>query len=224
MPPLAGIAITVFFAALAVFHQFYGKIDAIGISLLLLAALPWLIPFLAPYVSTLKVAGMEVSLREMKKQVEESKQIAAATASALVTGVGRAPNAAADTGLVSHGVPMPAREGGEENTDIAGPAEAAGRRLSAEVKPLPGAEGLFLVHLSVAASLGARPLPDGTVVTFHLHPTFAQPIVQVEANAGLATLDRIAWGAFVASADVEGTRLALNLAELPAAPELFRRR
>lgn len=246
------IAFSALAIALAGYHRYDAKFDMTSIGLVLLAGLPWLIPMLAPLVSTLKVAGMELTFREMKQQIEENKQIAQATAAALVTGVGRAPAATAPAVVlplprvrgpiveegVSHGVPMPRlNEEEEESADagelatgdpnagkFGGAAERSGRRLRAEVKAMPGSADLFLIHAWVSASGGARPLSDGTLVTFHLHPTYGQDAVKVPASGGIAALDRIAWGAFTIGVEVEGVKLELNLADVAGVPDLFRQR
>ena len=246
---LAAFAFTLLFAAMAGFHQFYAKLDPIVIALILLASLPWALPLLAPLVSSLKVGGLELVFREMKEQIAETKQVAEAAVSALVTGVGRAPGSApamaaggrasALDELVAHDAARMPRMGpaseehepedGEASDpnrgSFGGKAETGGRKLSAEVRAMPGSTDVFLVHLWVAATDGGRPLRDGTAVTFHLHPSFAQNAVTVAAKAGVAALDRMAWGAFTVGVEVEGVRLELNLAtDLANAPDLFRRR
>jgi hypothetical protein len=63
------------------------------------------------------------------------------------------------------------------------------------------------------------------VVTFHLHPTFAQPVVNVFPEGGIAAIERLAWGAFTVGAEVkDGPKLELDLSELPDAPAEFRSR
>jgi len=245
---LGAIAFSLLSIALAGYHRVDAKFDMTSIGLVLLAGLPWLLPMLAPLVSTLKVAGMELTFREMKQQIEENKQIAQATAAALVTGVGRAPAAVASVAAppvsrriteegVSHGVPMPRLNEEEGEADASevdagdpnagrfgGAAERSGRRLRAEVKAMPGSADLFLIHAWVSASDGARPPTDGTTVTFHLHPTYGQDVVKVPVSGGVAALDRIAWGAFTIGVEVEGIKLELNLADVAGAPDLFRQR
>ncbi len=105
-----------------------------------------------------------------------------------------------------------------------GAAERAGRRLSAKVRHRANTRSnlLFRVELTVESTDPARPL-GGTVV-FHLHPTFVQPRVEVEARDGRAThVIEAAYGAFTvgAEADAGATRLELDLATLPDAPARF---
>jgi len=224
----------------AVAAQTHFKLDATAVGLILLGLIPWLAPLLAPYVTTLKFAGMEVALREMKAQVEESKQVAQAAVSAAVAGVGRAPGEQVSAPVskseyVDHGVPMPPKNESLDSEEeeyasdpnrgmFGGKAETSGRKLCAEVKPLPGSTDFFRLHIWVAASAGAPPLADGTRVKFHLHPTFRPMVTETVASAGVATLDRVAWGAFTVGAEVDGVQLELNLATDIPAPDLFRKR
>ncbi|MES2669692.1 MAG: pYEATS domain-containing protein [Pseudomonadota bacterium] len=97
-----------------------------------------------------------------------------------------------------------------------------GKRLEAVVEPLGDDGQLCGVTLRVRALPGAAAV-EGAVV-FHLHPTFNQPVVRVQAQDGVAETRIIAAGAFTVGAVVEsdGTRLELDLAELPNIPERFR--
>lgn len=104
-----------------------------------------------------------------------------------------------------------------------GKAEQNGRRLSARLAPIDGTEFLR-VTMTVHSIDDRRPLA-GTVV-FHLHPTFRRSRVTVPVSDGVATIERVAYGAFTvgAEADDGATRLELDLAELPEAPEPFKSR
>lgn len=80
----------------------------------------------------------------------------------------------------------------------------------------------YSVHLVVKASRGTR---LGKQVTFHLHPTFPQSPVKVPVAGGEAVWEGYAYGAFTVGVETErGTRLELDLAELPSAPQRFRER
>jgi hypothetical protein len=105
-----------------------------------------------------------------------------------------------------------------------GQSVSNGRQLSARVTPTPDDSDWFEVRLQVSALPNAAPLRGD--VQFHLHDTFADPDPIVPAVNGVAELIRLAWGAFTVGAETEGgaTRLELNLAELPDAPETFKRR
>jgi len=61
-------------------------------------------------------------------------------------------------------------------------------------------------------------------VEFHLHDTFPEPVLTVNAADGRAVLRTAAFGAFTVGAFIEqdGTCLELDLAELPSAPKRFR--
>lgn len=100
------------------------------------------------------------------------------------------------------------------------------RQLQAEVKPIPGSQGLYAIRLKVS-SLHPDPNPLKGAVQFFLHPTFnnEKPVVTVGPN-GVAELNLKAWGAFTvgAIADDGQTKLELDLSELETAPSEFRSR
>jgi hypothetical protein len=95
------------------------------------------------------------------------------------------------------------------------------RRLSATVKPFLGSDELFMVRAWVSSTDLARPLAEGTPVTFHLS-TFNPPVVVVKASGGLAAIDRVARGSFTIGAEVDGVRLGLPLNTVTGAPERFK--
>ncbi len=101
-----------------------------------------------------------------------------------------------------------------------GKAEMNNRQLSATVKPMAGSSDYFLVHLEVKAT-GGETL--GKPVSFHLHPSFSNPVVERTPKEEMATLDLVCWGAFTVGAvtDDGKTRMELDLAELPGAPKEF---
>lgn len=100
-----------------------------------------------------------------------------------------------------------------------GLAKRNGRELSATVMELSG--GLFQLTLLVSATTGA-PLTGN--VEFHLHPTFAKPVIVKEAVGGMAKLTLKTWGAFTvgAVADDGRTTLELDLAANKSFPAAFR--
>lgn len=240
----AASGFTLLFLGLAWLHQFQVKLDSATLGLVLLAALPWALPLLAPMLASMKFAGMELNFRELKQQVAENKQVAEAAVAAMAIGVGKAPGAVEQKqvrrevgGLVSHGVPMPARESEdreeeeEENEDdpnrgqFGGKPERDGKKLAGEVRAMPGTEDLFLVRVWATASAGAAPLRDGSEVKFHLHPTFRQRVMSARVSDGSAEVKLVAWGAFTVGAKVDGVPLELNLATgVAGAPDLFRMR
>ncbi len=136
------------------FAHLYHPLDKTFIGLVLLAAIPWFVPWLMPLISSLKVGGLELNFRELKAQVDENKQIVQATAAAVMTGAANAlaatrpapleaRAAAADGDYVSHGIPMapPLEEAEALVSDpnkgaFGGRPERDGFRLSAEVKPV----------------------------------------------------------------------------------------
>ncbi|HEX8245583.1 MAG TPA: SIR2 family protein [Longimicrobium sp.] len=104
-----------------------------------------------------------------------------------------------------------------------GRASANGKVLRATVRPTSSDDDWFEIRLEVAAEPGQPPL-EGEV-TFHLHPTFSCSVVTRPVSGGVARLKLTAWGAFTVGAVTgDGTRLELDLAELPSAPMAFRMR
>lgn len=99
---------------------------------------------------------------------------------------------------------------------------ANGKRLEAVVEPLGDDGQLCGVTLRVRALPGEAAI-EGAVV-FHLHPSFSQPMVRVQGLDGVAETRIIAAGAFTVGAVVEsdGTRLELDLSELPNIPDKFK--
>lgn len=99
-------------------------------------------------------------------------------------------------------------------------AECNNRQLSATVESMRGTNGYFRVHLEVKATGGAA---LDKAVTFHIHPTFKNAVLERVPVKGLATLDLVSWGAFTVGVvtDEGKTKLELDLAELPGVPVLF---
>jgi hypothetical protein len=108
-----------------------------------------------------------------------------------------------------------------------GVPEANGLKLSAEVKPFEGIDDeYFRIHLKVARTDGGA---FTAPVTFHLHPTFTPDVVTQSPVNNEAVLERVGWGGFTVGAVVKDeagheTKLELDLAELPDAPDLFKSR
>jgi hypothetical protein len=234
----------------------YFKIDGKFIGLVLLALSPWIAPKLLPFLETLKFGGMELKFRkELEERVTNTEQLAHATAARFMppkppgrTRTKKALSVAAGAeefatavdsvlGILDNAVPAPPLQSAEppaadDNDDpnkgkFGEQRERDGYRLGAVVTAVPQTTGVFLVHASVEPSAGRPPLRDGAEVVFHLHPTFGPQPVTVQASGGVATLDRLAWGAFTIGVEVEGVRLELDLAspkDVPDAPALFRER
>ena len=94
--------------------------------------------------------------------------------------------------------------------------------LSAKFLPTgpPGATAC-VVELAVQSDDPAKPL-EGEV-EFHLHPTFAAPVARIPSKDGQATMRATIWGGFTVGAITpDGTRLELDLSELPDAPQFVR--
>ncbi|MGH7713120.1 MAG: pYEATS domain-containing protein [Gemmatimonadaceae bacterium] len=98
------------------------------------------------------------------------------------------------------------------------------RSLRATITPSESAADLFIVRLEVVSTLATKPLRG--FVTFHLHPTFREPVVTRPVENGSAILTVLSYGAFTvgAEADEGRTRLELDLAANPDAPEDFKSR
>jgi hypothetical protein len=122
--------------------------------------------------------------------------------------------AAPAAGVPNPDDPQKGRFGGEPS--------ANGLTLRAEVEEDRTDPGWFHIALTVEAGPGR--VYDGNVV-FHLHPTFPRSSQTMRMRGGRARLERWAYGAFTVGVEADdGTRLELDLAELPDAPPLFRSR
>lgn len=93
--------------------------------------------------------------------------------------------------------------------------EITRRKLSAEVKTIPN-ENYFRRVLLRVESTDAANFPLTETVKFHLHPTFARPVIEVRPENNVAEVSLVAYGAFTVGAETDGgkTRLELDLAEL----------
>jgi pYEATS domain-containing protein involved in immunity len=97
-----------------------------------------------------------------------------------------------------------------------------GRVLRGTIEPAETGVGMFRLQLTVSSTNPANPLLGS--VTFYLHPTFKLPTVVRPVENGIAVLTVVAWGAFTVGAMADGgaTRLELDLAENPDAPDDFK--
>lgn len=68
----------------------------------------------------------------------------------------------------------------------------------------------------VESTDSAFPLTDS--VTFHLHTTFAKPVIKVKPSGNKAEINLVAWGAFTVGAETDegNTKLELDIANLGA--------
>ena len=97
--------------------------------------------------------------------------------------------------------------------------------LSANVSPMPGQTTNFTIDVAITGATPERQRQlAGQQALVFLHPSFAKAVRTVSFGAdGRATLVLYAYGAFTIGALLEdGTRLELNLATLPGAPDQFR--
>ncbi len=89
------------------------------------------------------------------------------------------------------------------------------RKLSAKVENIPNDNYFRRVILRVESTDPASfPLTD--IVTFHLHPTFAKPEIEVKPIDNVAEINVIAYGAFTVGAVTDGgnTELEFDIAKL----------
>lgn len=189
--------------------------------------------------STLKrrveAAVRKVAEVERKAEEVERRSVAAAhVAEQVALGrVSRATGAAIETAPPPMAMGAPeaavAGQGGEpvefdpedpNKGRFGGLSKRDGYELSARVSESEELSEFYDVELEVRSSNGSREMPRS--VTFHLHPTFGQPVQEVPVREGVARLNVLAWGAFTVGAVVGQTRLELDLSELPDAPKAFR--
>jgi hypothetical protein len=103
--------------------------------------------------------------------------------------------------------------------EFGGRATRGDRILTAEVRPYPAVPEWGLINLTVAPTLGGRPID--TPVTFHLHPSFAPNDIQTlsPGSSGSVSLQVISYGAFTVGVETDAgsTQLEFNLASAPGA-------
>lgn len=105
-----------------------------------------------------------------------------------------------------------------------GHSEINGRKIQATVRTTTYNAELFLINLEVISTDPNKPLENSVV--FHLHETFVHPDRLVNVSDGIANLQVVAWGAFTVGVECDNgeTKLEIDLAELPDAPQLFKER
>lgn len=104
-----------------------------------------------------------------------------------------------------------------------GNSELNGFKLQADVKPLLS-DVLFSLTLFVR-DLERRDVIEGSMVSFHLHPTFEPETISAPFKNGEATIHLQAWGAFTVGVEIsDGTRLELDLSTVSNVPDSFRNR
>jgi len=132
-----------------------------------------------------------------------------------------------DQGRRGESIPAVGRKipGDPQKHQWGGTPERNGWRLSAEVRPSKSSSEWFEIELKVAAVRGQRHLAGP--VELHLHDSFRKPVETINPSRnGEVHFKAWAYGAFTVGALVleDGTRLELDLADLPEAPRLFRSR
>lgn len=206
--------------ALALAYMFGSslKIDSTVLWLFVIAAVPWLFPFLK---SLTLPGGAVVEFREKLAEVERKVDV--------IEGSGQLP-----------GRPEPVQPEGRQvsvqralpedvwSTDpnqgkFGGSPVANGRELTARIEPAAGVNSAACyITLAVRSLDPARPLQG--LVRFHLHPTFgSRREYDVPVVEGVATDRFTSWGVFTvgAVADEGETRLELDLKTLPGGTPKF---
>lgn len=109
-----GAIFALLWLTLAVVHQFVHPLDTKFLALVAVGTAPWLLPKVAPFLTSFKVAGLEVKFRDLKAQVEQNKRMAQATAAQVMPGAKKPdPRAKAGAGRshpVAHGIELPELE------------------------------------------------------------------------------------------------------------------
>lgn len=103
-------------------------------------------------------------------------------------------------------------EGGRKAVD-----DKTHRKLSARVDNIPNDSYFRRLILRVEPTDPTNfPLTDR--VTFHLHPTFAKPVIEVRPTDSVAEINLVAYGAFTVGAEADSgkTKLEYDIAELGA--------
>lgn len=88
------------------------------------------------------------------------------------------------------------------------------RKISVRVETLPNNNYFRRLHLRVE-STDPKNFPLTDVVTFYLHPTFANSVIDVKPTDGIAEVSLVAYGAFTVGAKTDGgaTRLEYDISE-----------
>jgi len=184
-----------------------------------------------------KKVEFERRLDEATQEARNAVEQAAATEAALVASVpspSKALGAAPKSAVVSNEravgrpgamaqapmVPEAIEDSDPHKGQFGGRPAVGGYTLSASVVPMNKDGSWCRVRLEVRADAG-RPLQ---AATFHLHPTFGEPVKRVQAVDGVAVFNLLAWGAFTVGAVLEpgSQKLELDLAELSGIPSAFK--
>jgi hypothetical protein len=165
-----------------------------------------------------------------RSDMEVDRALREDAASVSVLGVGKAPS---DKKEISLGRTTDFRDADQSEAEgsddpnkgkFGGKSVSNGRALRATIEPSEVGASLYRVRFTVTSIDKSRPL-DG-IVTFHLHPTFREPVVNRPVQNGLAELTVISYGAFTAGAIADGgrTMLELDLSRNPdATPDFLSR-
>lgn len=232
---MAKAVITVLCILAIIIYRFQGlTLEWTEIVLLAIAVLPWLSSFTSSF--KLGKDGIEAVFREIQKAKEEIKEdvkektekLAAETTQQLDE---VRTNAEVSQSLISLGAggkfpvkaesykselieksadgndPQKGRWGGESVSN--------NRKLSGVIEDIPNNKFLRRITLRVeSTSIETAPLVEK--VTFHLHPTFTRPIIDVIPVDGVAEIKLVAWGAFTVGATTDSgiTKLELDLSQL----------
>lgn len=166
-------------------------------------------------VEALVVAGTQnkESFEESKRRLQEKNSQKKFTAENLEQ-ASKAPGAPATLVAPDPDDPQKGQWGGSPVNN--------NRELKAKVTSLPGSIPLYRIELEVVSTNTFYPLTGK--VTFHLHPSFAHPTIEVDVVDGKATLSILSYGSFTVGAEADNglTKLELDLEELEGVSEHFR--
>ena len=209
------IVISAAAVVLAAVHMFFPdqlRLDSTTLALLVIAAVPWLFPFLK---SLTLPGGAVFEFREQLRAVEKKVDV--------IEDRGLLPGRPEPTHATARQVgTRDASEDDQWNTDpnrgkFGGNPEANGRVLEAEIEPAVGESSAACNIVLSVRSTDTTNRPLTGKVTFHLHPTFgARKQYDLPVVNGIARDKITSWGVFTvgAVADEGKTRLELNLANV----------
>lgn len=228
--------ISIFALAAMVFHleNWYGvKFDNFSLILLAIAVIPWLFDFIDSF--KLGADGVEIVTKkleekanELKAEIQEKterlsnettakinevKESNAVTQSISAFGTGgKAAKEKRLHDIKNESDPQKGLWGGSPVDNI------KHRKLTANIqKTVNNSDFLRRVILRVE-STDKTAFPLTNVVTFYLHPTFANDVIDVKPIDSVAEISLVAYGAFTVGAETDDgkTRLELDIAELGA--------
>ena len=186
------------------------KFDNQALLLVAIALLPWL----AAFIESVAVGkdNFEIKLREIEKKADAAKDAALRGTGGKTLPAGAERNASVKAGSDSED-PQKGKWGGSSSNN--------GRLLTARVEKIPDESIFRRVVLRVESTDATKPLSGS--VTFHLHPTFPNSIIDEPVINGIAEISVVAYGAFTVGAEADGgaTQLEFDLVTLDDKKDQF---